>query len=393
MSWFSTVAPLPPDPVLGLSEAFKADPRQEKLDLTAGTYRDENLKPVIFQAVKKAEEQVFEAETNKEYLPLAGDPLFLNRIGELAFGSANWTRYQTQIASLQTAGGTGALRIGGEFLKMICQAPLYTPIPTWPNHRHVMHQSGFTVESYPYYDAQHHKVQFDKLYKYCEKLAPSSVLLLHLSCHNPTGCDLSLEEWKALSKLMRKKKLFPFLDCAYQGFGEGLEKDMQPLSFFIEDGHEFAMAYSCAKNFSVYCERVGALFVFTKQESISKTVLSILKMKSRGIISNAPAHGARIVARILDTPSLREMWQQELEKVHRRILDVRQQLASALGEEYAFIRQGKGLFCITGLHAKQIERLREEYGIYMTLDGRINLAGLNSQAIGLLAEAMRKVYV
>lgn len=392
MSWFASVAPLPPDPVLGLSEAFKADARKEKLDLTVGSYRNAMLQPVIFQAIKKAEEHLLAKEKDKEYLPIAGDPLFLSGIGKLAFGEEAWAKYRHQVAAVQTAGGTGALRIGGEFLKaVIHENPLYIPTPTWPNHRHVMHQSGFKIESYPYYDPEHHKVNVGKLLQFCETLAPSSILLLHLNCHNPTGCDLTADEWKALAQVMRKKKLFPFFDCAYQGFADGLEKDMQALSIFIEEGHECALAYSCSKNFSLYCERVGAFLVFTNGESVGKTILSVLKMKTRGIISNPPAHGARIVACILDTPALYDLWRQELESAHRRVLDMRRLLASALGERYDFIRQGKGLYCITGLTAKQIEKIREDYGIYMTLDGRINLAGLNEEAIGLLADAMSKV--
>ncbi len=391
MSWFASVAPLPPDPVFGLNEAFNVDPRKEKLNLTVGAYRDEHLHPVIFHATKHAEELLLAKEKDKEYLPMTGDALFLQHLGELAFGKKDWGEYQNHVAAVQTAGGTGALRIGAEFLRTVVHGHLYISEPTWPNHRHVMHQSGFTIHTYPYYDAKHHCVCFEKLMQFCETLPASSVLLLHLSCHNPTGCDLSLDEWRQLSRLMRAKKLFPFFDCAYQGFGDGIEEDIHPLRTFIDDGHEFLLAYSCSKNFSLYCERVGALFIFSSEESICKNLLSVLRMKTRAIVSTPPAHGARIVSCILDTPFLYKMWKEELEQVAGRTLEMRHKLAEALGAEYAFIKEGKGLFCITGLNPEQIERLKKERGIYMTLDGRINVAGLNEEAIGFLADAMRKM--
>lgn len=392
MSWFASVAPLPPDPILGLSEACKEDPRKEKLDLTAGTFRTpERLEPYMFEAVKRAEEQLLKVEKNKDYLPVAGDPLFLDRLGAVVFGNEDWSKYRANIASLQTAGASGSLRVGGEFLHSLLQRPIYISAQTWPNHRHIMRESGFIVDSYPYYDFKRHELNFEGLYKFCEGLPPSTPLLLHLCCHNPTGCDLTLDQWKALSELMRRKKLFPFLDCAYQGFGEGIDKDRSPLHIFIKDGHEFLLSYSCSKTFTIYSERAGALFVFTKEERIAKTVLSVIKMKSRGLISNSPAHGALIVSIILHDPALRASWLEDIEKVRKRVAVMRQKLVEILGEKYAFIGRGKGIYSVLGLSGPQVEQLRKEYGIYMTLEGRINLTALNEESITYLANAMRNV--
>ncbi len=393
MSWFEGLTVFPPDPVLGLIEEFDADPRKEKLSLTVGAYRDEHLRPVIFHATKKAEELLLAQEKDKEYLPMAGDVIFLDSIGKLAFGEKNWKEYHSHITSIQTVGGTGALRIGGEFLKPLVANKLYISSPSWPNHRHLLQEGGYTIETYPYYDGQNHKVDFQKLIEFCETLPPNVVFLLHLSCHNPTGCDLTHEQWKLLSKMMLKKRIFPFFDCAYQGLGKGLAQDTDALQIFIQDGHEFIVAYSCSKNFSLYCERVGALFVFSRNKDLCPNILNVLKMKTRGIISTPPAHGARIVSFILNTPDLYEAWKQELELDVQRILAMRHKLSLVLGKGYAFIQSGKGLFCITGLQPNQIERLKREWGIYMTLDGRINIAGLNEEAVDLLAYAIKKVVI
>jgi aspartate aminotransferase len=334
MNWFETVAGLPPDPVLGLSEEFSRDPRNKKLDLIVGSYRDEQLQPVIFQAVKNAEMLLLGQEKNKEYLPMRGDPSFLSRVGELAFGTESWEKHRNKIVGVQTVGGTGALRIGGEFLRPLMEGHLFIPNPSWPNHRHVLHQAGFVIKPYPYYDFKHHRLNFVKFLNFCEELPYASVLILHLSCHNPTGCDFSPDEWKTLSDVMRRKKLFPFFDCAYQGFGDGIEIDTQALNFFIEDGHQFLLAYSCSKNFSLYCERVGALFGFTSDEAISENLLSVLKMKTRAIISNPPAHGARIVSNILGNTELSREWREELKQASHRILKMRNALVQALGPSY-----------------------------------------------------------
>lgn len=388
MSWFATVAPLPPDPVLGISEAFQIDPRTEKLNLTIGAYRDEHLDPFIFKAVKIAEKEIWETQKDKDYLPMAGDGLFIEKVGELAFGE-NWQAHRKRIAGIQTAGGTGALRIAGEFLRPLLKGEVYISKPTWPNHRHVMQESGFNVKEYPYHDKVGHRVDFDRTYQFFEGLPPASILILQVSCHNPTGCDLTTEQWKKISQLMRQKKLFPLFDCAYQGFGDGLVQDVEAIKLFLEDGHELMVTYSCSKTFSLYCERVGALFVVSEDENICANILSVLKMTTRGILSTPPAHGARVVARILHEPALHTSWQEQMEMIRERVRSMRHKLIEALGKEYAFIEREKGLFCITGLTDHEVDAIRHKYGIYMTRDGRINLAGLNEEAISWLAEAIR----
>ncbi len=391
MSWFASVASRAPDPIFGLNEEFKADLRKGKLNLSIGTYRDAHLQPFIFRAVKQAEEYLWKREVNKEYLPIAGDPLFLERIGKLLFGTQHWSQYGSQIAALQTAGGTGALRIGADFLKTNVQGSIFLPTPTWPNHHHVMMQSGLNIGIYPYYDTERHEIDFQHMLHFLDTLPPSSIILFHLSCHNPSGFDPTLGEWKMLSQLMLRKKLFPFFDAAYQGFGIGIAEDVEALRPFIDDGHEFLVVYSCSKNFSLYCERVGALFIFTKEEKIADAIVSNLRMMTRGLISNPPAHGARIVSTILDTPLLYDSWKEELEMIRSRIQSMRRKLVKMLGEGYNFIEKGTGLFCITGLSAEQTEKLKTEYAIYMTRDGRISLAGLNDETVDILVHAMQQI--
>jgi aromatic-amino-acid transaminase len=386
MRFFNSIPEAPVDAIFGLTEAFKNDCRKEKLNLSIGVYRDEHLLPSVMLSVKDAEATLLRKEKNKEYLPIAGDERFIEGLGKLAFGK-KWEKQQSKIAAVQTIGGTGALRVGADLLHTHVADHIVTSDPTWPNHRGVFSRAGFAVETYPYYDRIRGTLLFEEMLTAFKKLQPKTVVLLQVTCHNPSGMDLSNEQWKELAGITKKYKLIPFLDCPYQGLGKSLEKDVSAIQAFLETNQEFLLAYSCSKNFSLYCERVGALFINLSSEEEKQRIQSVLKVFVRNSVSNCPAHGARAVAEILHDTTLTSKWKRELEKMRKRILSMRTQLATKLS--LPSIAEGNGMFCILPLSVKEIERLRKENAIYMTSDGRINLSGLNQAAIKKLCHALR----
>lgn len=316
MHFFDRIPETPEDPIFGLVEAFKKDPRQEKLFLGMGVYRNEELEPVILKAVKAAERELLEIEKSKEYLPIAGDDQFLESLGALLFGRTVWDSMHSKIVSVQTVGGTGALRLGADFLKSQKIAnDVVISDPSWPNHRGIFSRAGFGIGTYPYYDFERKGICYEEMCKLLKQLEPRTVAIFQASCHNPTGMDLNDEQWKEVAHITKAQGLIPFFDCAYQGFDKGVEHDLSCLTHFIETGQEFIVAYSCSKNFSLYYERVGALFVILLSESEKHRVQNALKALIRNIFSNPPAHGAKIVAKILKDVKLTNLWMQELKEM------------------------------------------------------------------------------
>jgi aspartate/tyrosine/aromatic aminotransferase len=393
MSFFERVPLAPPDPILGLTLAFQNDLRKNKINLGVGLYKTEDLRTPVLESVKSAEVALLDGEKSKEYLPIEGERLYLDQLGAIVFGKSVWGKERARISSFQTVGGTGALKVGGTFLKEEVDQQLRISMPTWPNHRGVFSHCGLKVEDYPYYDKKRHAVDFEKMTACLEKLPPGSAVVLHASCHNPTGCDLLIAQWKSLCELFKKKRLIPFFDFAYQGFGRGIEEDGEAIRYFLSQEMEMFVAVSNAKNLSLYGERVGGLFIVSESAKIAQRITSRVKQVIRTNYSNPPMHGAKIAAQVFGTPSLRKQWEGELEEMRRRILAMRLLLAQKLAEkaknvDFSHIQRGIGMFGFTGLNKLQVARITAEYGIYMPSDGRINVCGLNLINIDYVVGAM-----
>ncbi len=394
--FFHHVTPAVQDAIFGLTVVFDADQRPDKINLGVGQYRNDELMTPVLESVKLAETFLLREEESKEYLPIAGDPVFLNRVGALVFGEFFWAAEGKRVSGVQGLGGTGALRIGGDFLKAEVGERIAISDPTWPNHRGVFASCGMKVETYPYYDIRTNTQTFDRMFQYLKNLTPGSIVVLHACCHNPTGVDLSLDQWKQLLKLFKENGLLPFFDFAYQGFGSSIEEDAKIVRLFAADGMEMLVACSQSKNFGLYSERVGALYVVTESEKTAQAVLSKLKTIVRTNYSNPPRHGAAIVAHILSTPVLKKMWEQEVNIMNARIEKLRHDFVEALvsrsrKRNYMFLSDRVGMFCFTGLNPEEVERLREEFAIYMPLDGRINIAGLSNENLSTVVGAMIEV--
>ncbi len=389
--FFHHVNPAPVDPIFGLTAAFNADPRADKINLSVGLYRDDRLLTPVLESVKEAEKFLLREEKTKEYLPISGDPIFVNEIGAVVFGDFFWTREKNRICGIQTLGGTGALRIGGDFLKQEVGEKISISDPTWPNHQGVFTRCGMEISHYPYYDLNRQTLEFDRAFAFLKKLTPGSIVVLQPCCHNPTGADFSHEEWKSLLSLFQKNGILPFFDFAYQGFGKNLDEDASPIRLFASEGMEMVVASSQSKNFGLYSERVGALYIVTESPETAEAVLSKLKVLCRTHYSNPPRHGASIVAHILSTPALAQKWEEEVRTMRERIEKFRHLFVDALPQNYRYLEKRTGMFCFTGLKRDQVERLQKEYGIYMTSDGRMNIAGLNEHNLPIVVEALTSI--
>ena len=394
--FFHHVAPAVIDPIFGLTVVFEADLRPGKINLGVGQYRNDQLVTPVLESVKLAETFLLREEDSKEYLPIAGDTSFLNRVGALVFGEFFWAAEGKRVCGVQSLGGTGALRIGGEFLKHEVGERIAISDPTWPNHRGVFSRCGMVVETYPYYDIRTNTLEFDRMFQYLKNLIPGSIVVLQPCCHNPTGADLSLDQWKLLLKLFKENGLLPFFDFAYQGFGSSIEEDAKIIRLFAAEGMEMLVACSQSKNFGLYSERVGALYVVSESAKTAEAVLSKLKALVRTNYSNPPRHGAAIVAHILSTPVLKKIWEQEVQAMHSRIEKLRRDFVEALASRsrkrnYLFLADRVGMFCFSGLKKEEVERLQKEFAIYMPYDGRINIAGLSDENLISVVDAMIEV--
>jgi len=393
----------PEDPILGVTVAFNKDTFPNKINLGVGAYRDDTGKPFVLNAVKQAEKKIFDTNMNHEYAPIAGVAEF-NKVSQvLQLGENSPVIKDKRAVTIQALSGTGALRVGAQFLNRFLDLPsetrntVYLPNPTWGNHNPIFQDSGFQLKQYRYYDNKTIGLDWEGL-KTDVKNAPSkSVFLFHACAHNPTGVDPSLDQWKQLSQLCKEKDHYVFFDLAYQGFASGdPEKDAASVRTFIEDGHDVAIAQSFAKNFGLYGERIGALTLLTKNAQQAEAVESQLKILVRPMYSNPPVHGARIVSIILQDPNLTAEWRREVKVMADRIITMREKLVNHLKEfgskrDWSHITKQIGMFCYTGMTPEQVDRLSNEFHIYLTRNGRISVAGVTSQNFKYLAQSIHEV--
>ncbi|WP_199226002.1 amino acid aminotransferase [Chromobacterium sp. Panama] len=394
---FSAVELAPRDPILGLNEAFNADTRTTKVNLGVGVYSDDNGKIPLLAAVKAAEKARLETMPPRGYQPIEGAQAYDSAVQNLLFGADSELIKAGQVVTAQALGGTGALKIGADFLKRLNPAAkVYISNPSWENHRALFESAGFEVENYPYYDAATRGVDFDGMRAFLAQLPAGSVIVLHACCHNPTGADLSDAQWAEVVQVCRERGLVPFLDMAYQGFADGIDADAVAVRLFSASGLQFFVSSSFSKSFSLYGERVGALSIVTAGKEESARVLSQLKRVIRTNYSNPPIHGGAVVAAVLSNPELRQLWEDELAGMRDRIRAMRVGLVEAIkaegvAQDFSFVAQQRGMFSYTGLSAAQVERLRADFGIYAVSTGRICLAALNSKNLTYVASAIAQV--
>lgn len=390
----------PPDPILGVTEAFKRDTDPRKINLGVGAYRDGNGKPYVLPSVHEAEGIVFSEKLDKEYLPITGLAQFDDLAAKLAYGEQSKPLVEGRIAMTQTISGTGALRTGGEFLAHHYPGPktIYVPTPTWGNHIPIFKNSGLEVKHYAYYDKNTVALDFEGMLRDLRNAPENSIVLLHACAHNPTGVDPTQEQWKQIAEVVKEKNHFPFFDMAYQGFASGdADRDAFAVRYFVEQGFEIALSQSFAKNMGMYGERTGLFSLVTGSPEEKSRVESQLKITVRPMISNPPLHGARIAARILSDNALKAQWLDELRGMADRIKSMRATLRSLLVDEYGSKRNWDhitnqiGMFAFLGISPEQVEKLSSEYHIYLTKDGRISVAGITENNVRHLAESLAKV--
>jgi len=397
MSFLSSVAMAPRDPILGLNEQFAADPNPSKVNLGVGVYFDSEGKLPLLNCVARAQAQLLAAPKPKGYLPIDGIAAYDMAVQHLVFGAGHPAVTGKRIATVQALGGTGGLKVGADFLKRLDPAkPVLISDPSWENHRALFTNAGFDVQTYPYYDAATRGVRFDDLLAALGRAEPGSVVVLHACCHNPTGCDLTPDQWAQVVQAVGSQGLVAFLDMAYQGFGEGIAEDGALVQQFLDAGLDFLVATSFSKSFSLYGERVGALSVVCGSADEAARVLSQLKIVIRTSYSNPPTFGAQVVAAVLTTPPLRMLWEQELAGMRQRIRAMRHALVARLQsagvtQDLSYITRQKGMFSYSGLGTAQMQRLRSEFGVYGLDSGRICVAALNEHNLDTVARALARV--
>ena len=397
MSLFSSVELAPRDPILGLNEQFAADTNPNKVNLGVGVYFDENGKLPLLQCVQAAEKAMMAAPKPRGYLPIDGIAAYDDGVKKLVFGADSEPYQSGRIATVQGLGGTGALKIGADFLKHLNpNARVLISDPSWENHRALFTNAGFKVDTYAYYDAAKRGVNFDGMLASLNAAAPGTIVVLHACCHNPTGYDITPEQWDQVIAAVKAKNLTPFLDMAYQGFGHGIAEDGAVIGKFVAAGLNFFVSTSFSKSFSLYGERVGGLSVLCADKEEAGRVLSQLKIVIRTNYSNPPIHGGAVVAAVLNNPELRAMWEKELGEMRVRIKAMRQKLvdglkAAGVKQDMSFITQQIGMFSYSGLTKDQMVRLRNEFGVYGTDTGRMCVAALNSKNIDYVCASIAKV--
>ena len=397
MSLFSAVEMAPRDPILGLNEQFNADPNPKKVNLGVGVYFDDEGRLPLLQCVQAAEQQLAANPKPRGYLPIDGIAAYDQGVKNLVFGADSAILKEGRVATVQAIGGTGGLKIGADFLKRLSpNATVLISDPSWENHRALFTNAGFTVETYPYYDAASRGINFSGLLAALNSAAAGTIVLLHACCHNPTGYDLTPTQWDEIIAVIGAKKLAPFLDMAYQGFGFGIAEDGAVIGKFVAAGLSFFVSTSFSKSFSLYGERVGALSVACASKEECERVLSQLKIVIRTNYSNPPTHGGSVVAAVLNTPALRQQWEEELAQMRVRIKQMRASFveklkAAGVQQDMSFITQQVGMFSYSGLSKEQMVRLRSEFGVYGTDTGRMCVAALNSKNIDYVCAAIAKV--
>jgi aromatic-amino-acid transaminase len=399
MNLFSSVPLAPKDPIFGLTEAYTADQRPGKVNLGVGVYYTDEGKVPLLKAVLEAEKEVVAKQSPRAYIPIEGPNPYNSAVQNLLFGADSPLIQEGRVVTAECLGGTGALRVGGDFVKRLdTNAPAAISAPSWENHRGIFESAGYQVLEYAYFDPKTRGVDFEGMVKALESFPAKTLVILHACCHNPTGADLTPEQWKKIISICQTRQLIPFLDIAYQGFATGIEEDGAAVRLFADSGMSFFVSSSFSKSFSLYGERVGALSIVTQSKEESARVLSQLKRVIRTNYSNPPTHGAAIVAMVLNSPKLRQMWEDELAEMRERIKAMRHGLnkklaAAGAPQDFSFIETQRGMFSYSGLTADQVAKLQEQDGIYALSTGRICVAALNTKNLDRVAQAIARVLV
>jgi aromatic-amino-acid transaminase len=397
VSLLAGVSMAPRDPILGVTEAFNADGNPNKVNLGVGVYYDENGKVPLLECVRRAERQLVDAASPRGYLPIDGMPAYDQAVRVLLFGAQHPAVVEKRVVTVQALGGTGGLKIGADFLRRLApSAEVWISDPSWENHRALFEGAGFTINSYPYYDPATRGVDLDAMLQALRALPEGAIVVLHACCHNPTGVDLTVDQWSAVREVVIARGLVPFLDLAYQGFADGIDADAAAVRVFAAATQPVFVASSFSKSFSLYGERVGALSIVAASAGEAARTLSQLKRVVRTNYSNPPTHGGRIVATVLNSPELHRLWEDELGKMRNRIRAMREQLVGLLqarmpGGDYGFVTRQRGIFSYSGLSKAQVDRLRERYSIYAIDSGRICVAALNTCNLEYVADAIAAV--
>ena len=394
---FQSLKPLPPDPILGLTAAFKADTNPQKVDLGIGVYKDENGNTPVMKAVKQAEETILNVQSTKAYVGPMGSPDYNDAIANLILGEELCRSLAGRRVTIQTPGGCGGLRIAAEFISQAnTDTTIWVSDPTWANHKPLIGSAGLKFDSYPYYDYETNSVDFERMIDVLKRTSKGDVVLLHGCCHNPSGADLSIEQWQILKNTALAQGFTVFIDLAYQGMGNGLEEDVYGVRLLAKSLPELIVVSSCSKNFGLYRERTGAVTLLCETEKSGTTASTLLASAARSNYSMPPDHGAAIVQLILQSPALYSMWEEELTEVRNRINELRFEFAEKLNEsgiprDFSFIKNEKGMFSFLGVNTNQIQKLINNYGIYLVNSSRINVASINNNNMEYLIHSIADV--
>lgn len=393
---FASLKALPADPILGLIAKYREDTNPNKIDLGVGVYKNEAGETTVLNCVKKAERHRTDTETSKVYIGPTGSPLFNEEMSKLIFGHHK-VLLENRARTFSTPGGTGALRVAAEFINA-CKAgaTIWVSNPTWANHNAVFEAAGLTVKTYPYYDYENKTLDFDGMLAKLKEVSADDAVLLHACCHNPSGMDLSNEQWQQVAEVAKGVGFTPLVDMAYQGFGSGLDEDAYGLRLLAENVEEMIVCSSCSKNFGLYRERIGACTLIAQTSNNADLVASVLASVIRGIYSMPPAHGAALVETILSSPELTTEWHSELKEMRDRINGNRQLLVDKLKEngvtrDFSFIARQSGMFSFLGITPEQVQQLQDEYSIYMVGSSRMSIAGIANRNVDYLAQSIAKV--
>lgn len=394
---FGKLDTLPADPILGLNQTFQQDANPDKINLSIGVYQNAQGVTPIFTAVKKAEAQLIEAQQTKSYAPQAGDPLFLQHMTQLMLGDELTKQLGDRVAAVMTPGGCGALRMGAELLMHAREgATVWVSDPTWANHFPLLQSAGLKLHKYAYYSPETHAVDFNKMLSSLQQIPIGDVVLLHGCCHNPTGADITPEQWDQVISVLAERQLTPFIDVAYQGFGDGLNEDAYGVREAVKRLPEVLIASSCSKNFGLYRERIGAVMVVTPDNQTTAAAKSHILTAARSSYSMSPYHGGGIVGHLLNDSALTQEWRTELEQVRARMNRLRGELAEGLNQsqnmkDFSFVAESKGMFCYLGISLEAVRALRSEFGIYLLDSTRINVAGLSTENLPIIIDRVSQV--
>ena len=394
---YDKITEAPKDPILGLTEEFKSDKNPEKVNLSVGVYQDDNGKTPTFESVTLAEKKLIEINSSKTYKPIDGDSVFLSETLKLVLGESLYSKFASNTLGFNTPGGTGALKLASDFLyNFSSKSKVWLSNPTWPNHGPVFNSSGFEIKNYDYFDKNNNKIDFKRMIDSISSIPENDIIVLHGCCHNPTGADMTKDQWSEITQLIKKRNLITICDFAYQGLGDGVEEDAHGVRNLIKELDNLIVCSSYSKNFGLYSERVGCLIYHTKNLDNYSAVQSNFKKVARTIYSNPPSHGSDIVKTILTDEFLRKLWIENLDDAKNRIIDMRKSLISNLINEncsrnFDFIADQKGMFSFTGLTENEVAELKEKFSIYIVKSGRINVAGITSGNVKYIAKAITGV--